>query len=85
MELSKFIASPASLEIAFSRGCGRAGWKFFFVNQSPWETMSGRARFSGIVSAQSIGKVGAGTDISPAGFAAPQDVNRKHALAQASG
>ena len=42
-------------------------------------------RFSGIVPSQSIGKVGAGTDRSPAGLAASQNVNRKHALAQAFG
>jgi hypothetical protein len=44
------------------------------MNQSSGQSMLRRARFSGIVSAQSIGKVGAGTDISPAGFAAAQDV-----------
>ena len=47
--------------------------------------MFGRARFSGIMPSEAIRQMSAGTDISPAGLAASQDVNRKHALAQESG
>ena len=42
-------------------------------------------RFSGIVPSEAIRQMSARTEISPAGLAASQDINRKHALAQESG
>jgi len=81
----KLLAPAAGFEIAFSgHGRGAIG-KCFFVNQDSRHALLGGGGLPGVVSAESIGEIGTGTDVAPAGFAAAEDVNRKHLLAQNSG